>query len=217
MDAYVINLPNRQDRWEKIKEDFKNTSFNLIQYFGIMIDDPTISRKDKGYIGLAKTHQKLVKEAKEKNQKTILILEDDCKPEPNFLEYWYTIKDYLDNHLDDWEVFNGGICGVERIDRIIKFDLQPEPLYLVKEKGGCFSHWLYINIDKAYDKIMDWDKDKMEIDLYYSHQFNHYTCYPLLAEQYSGYSDIGSREKDWSLNFFMARMDMRRNLMRFGA
>ena len=56
----------------------------------------------------------------------------------------------------------------------------------------------------------------IEIDLYYSHHFNHWTCYPLLAEQYSGMSDIGERNKDWSLNFMMARLDMRRHLASVG-
>jgi hypothetical protein len=214
MDAYVINLPHRVDRWNTMVEDFKNSPFNLIRYDGIMIDDINISRKDRGYIGVARTHQKLVKEAKEQGLKTILILEDDCKPEPNYLEHWATIKEYLDNHLDEWDVFNGGICGVEQVKGIIQFETSKEPLYLIREKGGCFCHWLYINIEKAYTKLMDWDIHKMEIDLYYSHQFNHYTCFPLLAEQYSGYSDIGSREKDWSLNFLMAKMDLRNNIMR---
>lgn len=213
MDAYVINLIHRTDRWEQINKDFKDSPFNLIRYEGVMVDDPEISRKDRGYIGVAKTHQKLIKESKEKGLKTILVLEDDCKPEPNYLLNWKIIKEYLDSHLDEWEVFNGGICGVEKVYKIIKFEEPIDPIYLVKEKGGCFCHWLYLNVDKAYDKLMDWDIKKMEIDLYYSNNFNHYTCFPLLAEQYSGFSDIGSREKDWSLNFIVAKLDMRRQIM----
>ena len=212
-DAYVLNLPHRTDRWNQIQNDFKNTQFNLIRYTGVMITDPTISDKDKRYYGVAKTHQQLIQEARQKNLKTILILEDDCKPEPKFEEHWFIIKDYLDENLDSWEVFNGGICGVESISRCIKIPTDTDPLYIVKEKGGCFSHWLYLNVEKAYEKLMLWDVNKMEIDLYYSHCFNHYTCFPLLAEQHSGYSDIGSREKDWSLNFMMAKLSLRRHIM----
>jgi hypothetical protein len=208
-DALVINLPHRTDRWEKIQDDFKNTSFRLQRYDGVMVNDPEISRKDRCYMGVARTHIQIIKEAKEQGKKTILILEDDCKPEPKFEQNWYLIKEYLDSHLDDWEVFNGGICGIESVSRVLVLD----NMLLIKEKGGCFCHWLYLNVDKAYDKLMKWEDTKQEIDLYYSHNFDHYTCYPLLAEQYSGYSDIGERDKDWSLNFMMSRLDFRRNLI----
>jgi GR25 family glycosyltransferase involved in LPS biosynthesis len=207
--ALVINLPHCTERWKRIQEDFKNTSFKLTRYDGVMITDESISRKDRGYIGLARTHIQIVKEAKEKGIKTVLILEDDCKPEPNFESHWKKIKDYLDNHLDEWEVFNGGICGIESISKVLVID----NIILLKEKGGCFTHWLYLNVDKAYDKLMNWELTKQEIDLYYSHNFDHYTCYPLLAEQHSGYSEIGERHKDWSLNFNMARLDFRRHLI----
>jgi len=212
MEALVINLPHRNDRWNQIQEDFKNTSFRLQRYHGVMITDPEITRKDRGYMGLARTHIEIVKKAKEENKKTILILEDDCKPEPNFESNWYKIKDYLDTHLDDWEVFNGGICGIESLSKVYVI----ENMYLIKEKGGCFSHWLYLNVDKCYDKLMNWEDKKIEIDLYYSHHFNHWTCFPLLAEQHSGMSDIGERTKDWSLNFMMARLDIRRHLAGVG-
>jgi len=212
MEALVINLPHRNDRWNQIQEDFKNTSFRLQRYDGVMIDDPEIPRKDRGYLGVARTHIEIIKKAKEQNKKTILVLEDDCKPEPNFESNWYKIKDYLDSHLDDWEVFNGGICGIETLSQVLVLD----NIFLLREKGGCFCHWLYLNVDKAYDKLMKWEETKQEIDLYYSHNFIHYTCYPLLAEQYSGYSDIGERTKDWSLNFMMARLDIRRHLASVG-
>jgi hypothetical protein len=193
MDALVMNLAHRTDRWNQIQEDFKNTSFRLQRYDGVMITDESIPRKDRGYLGLARTHIEIIKKAKEENKTTILILEDDCKPEPNFEKNWYLIKEYLDSHLDDWEVFNGGICGIESVSRVLVID----HMILIKEKGGCFCHWLYLNVDKAYDKLMKWEETKQEIDLYYSHNFDHYTCFPLLAEQYSGYSDIGERDKDW--------------------
>jgi hypothetical protein len=177
-----------------------------------MITDPEISRKDRGYIGVARTHIEIIKMCKAKNMTTVLILEDDCKPEPNWEENWYKAKDYLDNNLDKWEVFNGGICGIESLKRVVVID----NLYLLNTIGGCFSHWLYLNVDKAYDKLLAWEDHKKEIDLYYTYHFNHYTSYPLLAEQHNGISDIGEREKDWSVNFIMAKIDMKNNLVRMG-
>jgi hypothetical protein len=210
-------------------KDFANSSFRLTRYPGVLITDPEISRKDRGYIGVARTHIEIVKMCKAKGQKTVLILEDDCKPEPNWEKNWYKIRDYLDSNLDKWEVFNGAICGIEKMNRVVVLD----DIYLLNTVGGCFSHWLYLNVDAAYDKLLAWEdvpaklalpnqssalieNNKKEIDLYYTYNFNHYTTYPLLAEQYSGYSDIGEREKDWSVNFMMARLDIRKNLLGLG-
>ena len=215
-EALVINLDHRTDRWEQINKDFANSSFRLTRFPAIMVTDPNISRKDRGYIGVARTHIEIVKMCKAKGQKTVLILEDDCKPEPHWEENWYKAKDYLDNNLDKWEVFNGGICGIESLKRVVVIEKEGSNLYLLNSVGGCFSHWLYLNVDLAYEKLLAWEEHKKEIDLYYTYNFNHYTCYPLLAEQYSGMSDIGEREKDWSMNFIMAKMDIKNNLTRRG-
>jgi hypothetical protein len=211
-EALVINLDHRTDRWEQMNKDFAASSFKLTRYPGVMITDPNISRKDRGYIGVARTHIEIIKMCKEKGMKTVLILEDDCKPEPNWEQNWYKARNYLDNNLDKWEVFNGGICGIESLKRVVVID----NLHLLNTVGGCFSHWLYLNVDKAYDKLLAWEDHKKEIDLYYTYHFNHYTCYPMLAEQHSGMSDIGEREKDWSVNFIMAKMDTKNNLIRMG-
>ena len=210
-DALVINLDERTDRWEQINKDFANSSFRLTRYPGILITDPEISRKDRGYIGVARTHIEIVKMCKAKGQKTVLILEDDCKPEPNWEKNWYKIRDYLDSNLNKWEVFNGAVCGIEKMNRVVV--LEQNNIYLLNTVGGCFCHWLYLNVDAAYDKLLAWEDNKKEIDLYYTYHFNHYTAYPLLAEQHSGYSNIGEREKDWSVNFMLARLDIRKNLL----
>jgi hypothetical protein len=211
-EALVINLDHRTDRWERMQKDFSNSSFRLTRFPAIMITDPSISRKDRGYIGVARTHIEIIKMCKEKGQKTVLVLEDDCKLEPNWEENWYKAKDYLDTNLDKWEVFNGGICGIESLKRVVVID----NLYLLNTVGGCFCHFLYLNVDKVYDKLLTWEEHKKEIDLFYTFHFNHYTSYPLLAEQYNGMSDIGEREKNWSDNFILAKMDIRNNLLRMG-
>lgn len=220
-EAYVINLDHRVDRWMQINKDFANSSFQLTRFPAVIVSDPNISRKDRGYIGVARTHIQIIKMCYEKGLKTVLILEDDCKPEPHWEENWYKAKDYLDNNLDKWEVFNGGICGIQSLKRVVVIDRESETkgrdnLYLLNSVGGCFCHWLYLNVTKAYEKLCAWEDHKKEIDLYYTYHFNHYTSYPLLAEQHNGLSDIGEREKDWSDNFLMAKIDMKNNLVRMG-
>ena len=211
-EALVINLDHRTDRWEQMNKDFANSSFRLTRFPAVMITDPNVPRKDRGYIGLARTHIEIIKMCKEKGLKTVLILEDDCKPEPNWEQNWYKAKDYLDNNLDKWEVFNGAACCMESCKNVVVLN----KMYLLNTVGGWFSHWIYLNVDKSYEKLLAWEDLKKEMDLYYTFHFNHYTCYPILAEQYSGMSDIGLHEKKWSDYFIMARMDLKTNLIRLG-
>jgi hypothetical protein len=191
--AYVLNLKHRTDRWEQLQKDFADVPLILEQVHGVVLDDENLTRTQKGYLGVAYTHIQLVNEAIERGDKTLLILEDDCLLEPNGWNNWIKIKNYLDNHLDDWEVFNGGIVSPGDIHNVVRLD----DLFLVKESGGGGCHFFYINIDKAYQKIMDWVITKQEIDLYYSFHFNYWVSYPLLAIQRNGYSDIGNLDRDW--------------------
>ena len=192
--AYVLNLKHRTDRWEQLQKDFINVPLILERVDGVILDDDNLTQRQKGYLGVAYTHIKLVNEAKARGDKTILILEDDCVLEPNGWENWIKIKNYLDNHLDDWEVFNGGIVSPGDIHNVIKLN----DIFLVKENGGGGCHFFYINIDKAYQKIMDWVITKQDIDLYYSYNFNYWISYPLLAIQRNGYSDIDTSDRDWT-------------------
>lgn len=192
--AYVLNLKHRTDRWEQIKKDFANVPLILERVDGVVLDDDTLTRRDKGYLGVAYTHILLVTEAKARGDKTLLILEDDCVLEPNGWENWILYKNYLDNHLDDWEVFNGGMVSPGDIHNVIKLN----DIFLVKNTGGGGCHFFYINVDKAYHKIVNWVIEKQDIDLYYSYNFNYWFAYPLLAIQRNGYSDIDSSNRDWT-------------------
>jgi hypothetical protein len=199
--AYVLNLKHRTDRWEQLQKDFANVPLILERVDGVVLDDPTISQRDRGYLGVAYTHIQLVTEAKARGDKTILILEDDCILEPDGWKNWIKTKNYLDNHLDLWEVFNGGIVSPGDIHNVIKLN----GLFLVKDTGGGGCYFFYINVDKAYDKIVDWVITKQDIDLYYSYHFNYWISYPLIAIQRNGYSDIDSSDRDWTKRMEMTK------------
>ena len=208
MEAYVMNQPHREDRWIKIQEDFKNSSLRLIRYPGITIQDDSLAPRDRKCYGLARTHIELIKKAKEENKKTLLILEDDCKPEPNWEYNWNKILEFLHANMDEWEVFNGCVYGIQTATRIFSLS----DVFLVKGNGGSFSHWIYLNVDKAYDKLIHWEDTKEDIDVYYCKHFVYLTPYPLLATQYSGYSDLLEKENNWNIYFDMARIDMEKHL-----
>lgn len=189
MDAYVMNLKHRTDRMEKMIERFPQ--FNLIRVDGIVLpDDGTPYSKTTG---LGMTHMKLIRECYEKGMKTVLILEDDCLPEEGWYERWIEIKDYLDNNLDKWEVFNGGIFNLYAMKYLYKIGTTK---ILTGSVGGA-SHFLYLNLN-AFDKFMTWKDEEIDVGFYNTTKFNFICCFPFLAVQDDGYSDIVKLDRKWS-------------------
>ena len=98
--AYVINLDKRTDRWNQIQEKFKGSSIELERV-------SAVENSDK-YLACSLSQLKVVQMAKDNNMPTVLIFEDDNKPEENFDKRWQIVKKWLDNNKDKWEIFNGG-------------------------------------------------------------------------------------------------------------
>lgn len=94
--AFVINLDNRTDRWEKIQESFKDTNIKLIRWSAVNgknLTDDEISRVStffcnnfcsNGMIGCYLSHYKLWNYIVENNLDNVLIFEDDAKPTEKF-------------------------------------------------------------------------------------------------------------------------------------
>ena len=71
MDVFCIHLPHRTDRMENIKKLRKNYSSLNIQVFeGI--------RDENGARGCLRSHQALIRMAKEQGRPYIWVIEDDC-------------------------------------------------------------------------------------------------------------------------------------------
>ena len=201
-NAYVINLDERNDRWNQIQESFKDSNISLVRISAV--------KHKIGHIGCGLSFMKIVRLAKEKKLKTVLIFEDDNKPLDNFDQRWSTIKNWLDNNLDKWEVFNGG-ARFENWDSIINEEI-PESCkniklvnninneeYLFRNDTTVSTNWIYIN-SSVYDKVLKWET-KIDyknfnlfteaIDRYItnSEKFNVKFCLPLLGLQQNGLSD----------------------------
>ena len=211
MKAYVINLDKRENKWQRIQDDFKDTDIELERF-------PAITHAD-GHIGCGLSHVALVKMAKEKGLDRILILEDDCKITKNFNKRWEIIKKYLDDHNDEWDVFNGGVVwpadgGVS----IIR--LEPD-IHLMTSKGpGCrYAHFVYMN-KSGYDKAIEWEPMVKEAtkdgapfeDPKYDSWINEAPRFrnllmkeAALAVQYSGYSNTNETKKN--INTFIQEQE----------
>ena len=209
-DAYVINLDNRTDRWEQIQNSFKNSNITLVRVSAV--------KHKIGHLGCGLSFIKIIKLAKEKGLKTVLIFEDDNKPLDNFNKRWNTIKHWLDSNLDKWEIFNGG-ARFEGWGDITNEDI-PESCkniklvnnidnkeYLFTNDRILSTNWIYIN-SSVYNKILKWETQinqmffnpsKDAIDRYITNlkEFNVQFCIPLLALQQSGKSDTDNIHADY--------------------
>jgi len=217
MEAYVINMKHRTDRWEKMVEKW-GPFFKLNRVDGIKINDESLTHAQRATLGLCLTHKLLIEDAVKRGLKTILVLEDDAVPEPWFYKRWCEMKEYLDNHLCDWEVFNGGILKLQDINNVI--DLNSG--CLIEGKHGGMAHFVYLNLSNGTEKLTAWDSkwnepqlyvsDKTEIDLFYNSQFKLYCAFPMLAKQENDMSDIVDSERSWTNAYLLNDMALRNQL-----
>uniref|UniRef100_A0A6C0D7J1 Glycosyl transferase family 25 domain-containing protein n=1 Tax=viral metagenome TaxID=1070528 RepID=A0A6C0D7J1_9ZZZZ len=197
-NVYVINLDESVDRMERLMKDFSDV-FSIYRTSAV--------KMTPGQQGCALSFVRIVKMAKEKDLPTVLIFEDDNKPEPNFYQNWIIIKSYLDSHMDEWEIFNGGMRNIMGIQKMIELE---SGIKLIKPTGGYSANWIYIN-SNVYDKILAWEAiGKPLIDLWFSNSFNIWCSYPILALQYSGKSDIEGGYREFSKEDEILKRDLER-------
>lgn len=207
--AYVINLLEKTDRKEDMINKFKDTIFDLEFIEAVKNSD--------GYLGCSLSIQKVVKKAKDENMNTVLWFEDDNKPLDNYEERWIIVKEWLDNNLDKWDIFNGGpyvSADKNEIDKIIlKYKLEKN-VNLFEAPVLLNTNWMYIN-KSAYDRILAWERKNDPIfhtciDNYLGNlsQFKILFIFPFLGlqENYKSSTrviDINYTEFDIERNKFM--------------
>lgn len=196
--AYVINLDKRHDRWVKINERFSNSNIKLERVSAV--------QHIKGHTGCGLSFMKVVKKAKDNNLKTVLIFEDDNKPLEGFNTRWIIIKEWLDNNLDAWEIYNGSPrfldWGKYDINNTSPYIYETKLSYSIQSKEYLFTapqllatNWIYIN-NSAYNKVLEWEtkyskEGKIQIDSYILHSDNFKILFsiPHLSLQETDYSD----------------------------
>ena len=144
--AYVINMDSRPDRMEKIRQQtLKLNSIDIVR-FSAIVGTP-------GWIHCGKSHQEIVRQAKERGDPAVLVVEDDVDiQQPELFDHrWTQLSSWLLAHPTDWDIFNGGptICGIkprrilDRENRII-------------ESNGLTTHFIYYPA-WSYDRILAWN------------------------------------------------------------
>jgi len=198
MDAYVINLDRRTDRWEQIQKDWADYSdINLIRVSAV--------EYNPGKVGCARSHLKLVQHAKDHKMPYILVMEDDAIPTQHFKKLWKRCLRYLDNHQEDWDIFNGGSTLVS----LKKGNPKKLTKTLVSTDFSFGTHFVIYN-EKCYDKVLSWEtlktplRNRPPIDVFFSNEFLGlltFSVAPFIAIQRSGLSDLTKKVMDYD-SFF---------------
>lgn len=187
--GYVINLDDRADRLNNIITSFE--SYNLPLYRVPAIRDSV------GWKGCGYSHLSVIKMAKYLNLPSVLILEDDCVPTEHF-KNWFIIQEWLENHRDKWDIFNGGNSyygfnpdSKDSIKSLCK--LNDIKLYTTRLLSLQF---YYVN-SSAYDKMLEYEEyvqnrtEFTPIDWWPdTKNLKTISCTPFIALQKENYSDI---------------------------
>jgi len=209
-NIYCINLDRRPDRWLECQSEFKKLNIeNQVTRFSAFDMNP-------GIAGCTRSHYEVIKLAKSKNEKNILILEDD------FSTVCDNVWSYFDKALEqmsnknicyDMFYFGGRIIGKEGA---VKVDSNLLKLNYVK----C-AH-MYSVTDRVYDAIINIYKDinwnnnahwdgssttRLNDDYIFATKiqpkYNVYGIYPGMAQQRTSHSDLLNRpsgEVLWNIN-----------------
>ena len=173
---YCINLKHRRDRKTKMKKQAKKLHFPLKWW-------TTKLNKSDPEAGRFMAHMNIIKQAKHKRYKSIMILEDDAK-------FWIKSMNIVDPP-DDWDMlYLGG---------------NPQEVYTddctdlseTWKRVGCLTTHAYIVHYRMYQKIIDrYNKflGKIPLDVFYCNHVHPdsrvYLTTPELVSQYAGYSDV---------------------------
>jgi hypothetical protein len=180
---YCINLDKRTDRWEDCVKQFNKYNLSVERFSAIdgnKIDNPTSLMA--GEYGILSTHVELIKDAKNKGYKNILILEDDVEFIDNVNEYFSSFKEQIPN---DWVMLylsGNHVGGCLRITENVFKIFHSYAIHSFAIKSELFD--LIINGLPKYKKA---------VDVFYAELqqlFPSYVIRPHLTWQRESFSDI---------------------------
>jgi hypothetical protein len=206
MDAHVINVAKRTDRWEQFTAAWKDTGLNIIREDALVPDGRTIRNV---YDAVFLKHREILEAALARGEKYCLIMEDDAIPCKDWEKRFKHVRDYL-NLRDDWDIFNGGMLSmrdcVHKIVRIVDEDLTT---LVVSSVRGCMAQFVYFNVAAALKKMEAWEADGCpEFDGWYPHKLLCVASVPFIAVQSDGFSDSSNDKREWEQRFKFEEQSM---------
>ena len=190
---YVINLDERIDRWEHAQEEFKKAGIlDRVQRFSGI-------RDADGRLGIIKSNLAIIKIAKEKKLKNVLIFEDDVQfIVDNPQEVLAKTIQQIGNIK--WHLF---YLGANTHQKLTKF--KPN-LILLKNAFAvhsmAYSELMYDIFINKYEKLKVISTYDDILDVFLARKIQEkYICLmtnPMMTTQMNSYSDIENRIVDYS-------------------
>lgn len=193
--GFYINLDYRKDRDEIMRNQLIQLGLDnvITRVSAIAVTDSTVYSLDNKELiqsisrATAESHKKIIRLAKEKKYKNVLILEDDA-----FFYNGIKSLELIEKCLDDiskipnWEVFFLGT------------NIHDTSLNLITDNiikcNCCVSTHSYIVNENSYDRLLSFDSDKdYAMDMWIDQNLTEkYVSYPMAVPQRGGdLSDIG--------------------------
>lgn len=204
---YCINLKSRKDRWEECRTEFSEQGLDRVTRIngvtgipkgfkhsgtmGLDQEDINFPKKLAGSIGCLLSHLRIIKDARKRQYKRILILEDDVQFVPQMQQRFAAI---LDKIPSEWTMlyFGGNEIGTpERINENV-----------IRVSHMLMTHAVAIDCSVFDELIQMLNECRAPVDVYYAMiQKKHfcYVLYPYLAWQRAGWSDIEQRFRIYDL------------------
>lgn len=188
-EIYCINLDARTDRWQHAQEEFEKAGIlDKVKRFSAV-------KENDGRIGIIKSNLAIVKSAKERGLKNVLVFEDDVK----FIVD--NPQEILAKSIEqvgklEWSLF---YLGANTHEKLIK--IKPN-LILLKNAFAvhsmAYSSKVYDSFIKKFDGMEQIRSMDDILDVFFARVYQHkYTCLmvnPMMTTQMNDYSDIERRQ-----------------------
>lgn len=189
-NIYVINLPERTDKREKVESQLKDLTKFTYSFFDAIKFNP-------GHIGCALSHIHVMKDAKEKGKKYVIVFEDDVELNVSletFEEKLLQITEFCQNPDNDkhWDIILLGANLITQPKQ--KISLVEESIGLYKYKHAFTTHCM-IWSERVFDKFIQMEtgyrnKKIGPIDMHTNDIEKKLVLCPFLCDQADGISDI---------------------------
>lgn len=192
-EIYCINLDERTDRWQHAQQEFVKVGIiDRVKRFSAI-------RDDDGRIGIMKSNLAIVKIAKEKKLKNVLVFEDDVEfIVDNPQEVLQKSIDQIGRN--EWYLF---YLGANTHQKLLK--IKPN-LILLKNAFAvhsmAYSDLMYDHFIRKYDNMKTIKNFNDILDVYLAKQIQEkFICLmtnPMMTTQMNSYSDIEKRDVNYN-------------------
>ena len=183
--AYCINLKSSTQRWEYAKSQFDRFGLEVDRFDAVNGKEVIPEGKNgllAGEVGIIRSNYEIIKDAKEKGYKQIVIFEDDVEMDPDFDKKF---DEYYNAVPENWAfIYMGGnhVGGYRHINDKIATIYNTYAIHAICVKDVLFDHILSLL-----------PKERHAVDVTYAHLqkvFPSYVFRPHLCWQKDGVSDI---------------------------